>query len=91
MCRAAPRSCWSSKSKLVKVYESESDDEGGDSVTPMRRVVVVQEYAVDAPLLRELREHERQAAEELGEWREKGEVGERLVREYVGGWGKNDV
>lgn len=32
---------------------------------------VVEEYEVDAALLRELRDHERQAAQELGQWVEK--------------------
>jgi len=35
---------------------------------------VVEEYAVDTGLLRELREHEKQAAIELGEWTEKQDV-----------------
>ena len=34
---------------------------------------IVEEYAVDTGLLRELREHERQAAQELGQWTEKHE------------------
>jgi putative insertion element HTH domain-containing protein len=34
---------------------------------------VVEEYAVDTGLLREMREHEKQAAIELGEWTEKRE------------------
>lgn len=34
---------------------------------------VVEEYAVDTGLLREMREHEKQAAVELGEWTEKRE------------------
>jgi hypothetical protein len=33
----------------------------------------VEEYAVDTGLLRELREHEKQAAQELGQWTEKRE------------------
>jgi hypothetical protein len=32
---------------------------------------VVEEYAIDTTLLRELREHERQAAQELGQWVER--------------------
>ena len=32
---------------------------------------VVWDYQVDAPLLKELRAHERQAAQELGQWNEK--------------------
>ena len=35
---------------------------------------VVEEYAVDTGLLKELREHEKQAAQELGQWVEKKEV-----------------
>jgi hypothetical protein len=44
----------------------------------------VEEYEVDAGLLRELREHEKQAAQELGQWAVKitgsGENGEVLVK-----------
>ena len=46
----------------------------------------VEEYAVDDGLLREMREHERQAAQELGQWLERSEVrmddraGERLAQ-----------
>lgn len=35
---------------------------------------IIEEYAVDTGLLRELREHEKQAAQELGQWTEKKEV-----------------
>jgi hypothetical protein len=34
---------------------------------------VIEEYAVDTGLLKELREHEKQAAQELGEWAERHE------------------
>lgn len=34
----------------------------------------VEEYAVDTGLLKEMRDHERQAAQELGEWTEKRDV-----------------
>jgi AcrR family transcriptional regulator len=34
---------------------------------------LVEEYAVDTGLLRELREHEKQAAQELGQWTEKSQ------------------
>jgi hypothetical protein len=34
-------------------------------------VVTVEEYQVDTGLLKELREHEKQAAQELGQWSEK--------------------
>lgn len=70
--------------KLLRMYESAGDDEFGDALKPLRQVVVMQQYVVDTGLLRELRQHERQAAEELGEWREKPEEGEKLVRVYVG-------
>jgi hypothetical protein len=36
--------------------------------------VKVEEYAVDTGLLRELRAHERQAAQELGQWMEKSDT-----------------
>lgn len=43
----------------------------------------VEEYAVDTPLLREMREHEKQAAIETGQWEEKSQVsGSVLIREY---------
>lgn len=35
---------------------------------------VIDEYVLDAALLRELRDHEKQAAEELGQWLERREV-----------------
>jgi hypothetical protein len=35
---------------------------------------VVEEYQVDTRLLKELREHEKQAAQELGQWSEKAKV-----------------
>jgi len=34
---------------------------------------VLEEFAVDGTLLKEMREHERQAAQELGEWTERRE------------------
>jgi hypothetical protein len=79
--------------KLVKVYGSATEvdelegGEGpeGDVLTSMKREVEVAEYAVDTGLLRELREHEKQAAQELGQWTEKREhSGELLLRQYVG-------
>lgn len=39
-----------------------------------REAQVVEEFSVDTGLLRELREHEKQAAIELGQWQEKREV-----------------
>src|ERR1044072_791547 len=35
---------------------------------------VVEEYAVDTGLLKEMREHEKQAAQELGQWTEKSDI-----------------
>ena len=58
---------------------------GEGALSSGSRVVEVAEYAVDVALLREIREHEKQAAIELGQWTEKQEhTGEVLVREYVG-------
>lgn len=49
------------------------------------RAVPVAEYVVDVGLLRELREHERQAAMELGQWGQGGRADPVVVvREYVG-------
>ncbi len=77
--------------KLVKVYLVMPEPEGGEATPEAeelasgRRAVQVAEYAVDVGLLKELREHEKQAAIELGQWEEKHEhSGEVLVREYVG-------
>jgi hypothetical protein len=36
--------------------------------------VIVEEYQVDTGLLKELREHEKQAAQELGQWSDKAKV-----------------
>ncbi|MCL4370553.1 MAG: hypothetical protein M1380_06565 [Chloroflexi bacterium] len=42
-------------------------------------------YVVDVRLLKELREHEKQAARELGQWKEEsGTESNVLIREYVG-------
>ena len=38
------------------------------------RQVVTEEYAVDTGLLKELREHEKQAAQEIGQWLDKSEI-----------------
>lgn len=38
---------------------------------PSKKSRMVEEYAVDTGLLKELREHEKQAAQELGQWVEK--------------------
>lgn len=58
--------------KTVKhTYDADPDDE--DSRPIVQRVEVWEEE-VDTGLLRELREHEKQIAQELGEWSEKAEV-----------------
>ena len=45
----------------------------------------IAEYAVDVGLLKELREHEKQAAQELGQWDgDRQDEAALLVREYVG-------
>lgn len=46
------------------------------------------EYEVDTGLLKELREHEKQAAQELGQWVEKTEEAgqQKIVIEYVNDW-----
>lgn len=49
---------------------------GGESAT------VVDLYEVDTGLLRELREHEKQAAQELGQWTERHEV-EQTTKAYI--------
>lgn len=49
---------------------------GGENAT------MVDLYEVDTGLLKELREHEKQAAQELGQWTEKHEV-EQTVKAYV--------
>ena len=49
---------------------------GGENAT------VVDLYEVDTGLLRELREHEKQAAQELGQWTEKHEV-EQTTKAYI--------
>ena len=42
-------------------------------------------YVVDVRLLRELRDHEKQAAQELGQWKEEPQTESTvLIREYVG-------
>jgi cytochrome P450 len=43
---------------------------------------LIDEYVVDAALLRELREHEKQAAQELGQWVETRTV-EQVTKAYV--------
>lgn len=76
------------QAKLVKVYKSDGDpddDDDGETLYSAKRDVIVYEYAVDTALLKEMREHKKQAAQDLGQWTEKQEhSGELLVRQYVG-------
>lgn len=63
------------QAKLVKVYGtlSEPATDSQEELVSIRREVLVYDYAVDTGLLKELREHEKQAAIELGQWTEKRE------------------
>lgn len=61
------------KPVLVRVYEA--DEAMGDVLIPVKQSRIAYEYAVDTGTLRELRETMKQAAQELGEWSEKHEVG----------------
>jgi len=77
--------------KLVKVYSTTTNPDDvdepdeADVLISAKLSQEVAEYAVDTGLLKELREHERQAAQELGQWTEKSEhSGELLIREYIG-------
>jgi hypothetical protein len=47
---------------------------------------IIDEYAVDTGLLRELRAHEEQAAKELGQWTEKKDLtsGGEVIKAYIG-------
>jgi hypothetical protein len=69
---------------LVKTVRTVRVEDGGGTGRGKKRVDLA-EYAVDGVLLRELREHEKQVAMELGQWAERQEhTGEVIVREYVG-------
>lgn len=79
------------QAKLVKVYKSDErppvdgDDDDGETLYSAKRDVIVYEYAVDTALLKEMREHKKQVAQDTGQWTEKQEhSGEILVRQYVG-------
>jgi transposase-like protein len=75
--------------RLRRIIEARADDPkmaeaaGGNtgllahtvkSVGSGDNAMIVDHYEVDAALLKELREHEKQAAQELGQWTEKREV-----------------
>jgi hypothetical protein len=52
--------------------------------------VTVEEYQVDTGLLKELREHEKQAAQELGQWSEKARVEQGPIEVQVV-WSQEDA
>lgn len=54
--------------RTIKRVTVEDDDEGTKTSRD------VEEFAVDTGVLRELREHEKQAAQELGQWAERHEL-----------------
>ncbi len=84
--------------KIVKVYSvtppgrrgstSAADEDDEEMLTPTGGVQVVYEYRVDTATLAEMRNTEKQAAQELGEWSEKKELtganGEPLIKAYLG-------
>lgn len=50
-----------------------------------RNAITIDEYALDTSLLKEMREHEKQVAQDLQQWNDKGSgLEEKLTREYVG-------
>ena len=68
--------------KIVKVYNAEStrrrgpssvaeEDDDDERLTPTGGVQIVYEYRVDTGTLAEMRQIEKQAAQEVGEWIEK--------------------
>jgi AcrR family transcriptional regulator len=62
--------------RTIKKVVLEDDTTPADEENRPRgpRAVEVAEYAVDTGLLKELRDHEKQAAQELGQWLEKQQV-----------------
>jgi hypothetical protein len=52
--------------------------------------MTVEEYQVDTRLLKELREHKKQAAQELGQWSEKARV-EQGPMEVKVVWSQQDA
>lgn len=67
---------------LVRQYKS---IRSGTSKLGDPEYETVEDWALDATLLKELREHEKQAAQEVGQWDEKQEPGgEGIQRVYVG-------
>ncbi len=68
---------------LVKVYEC--GDEDSDTLTPTKQSQIAYEYAFDASLMKEMRDTEKQAAIEMGQWEEKTSLaGEVTMRRIIG-------
>lgn len=73
---------WARMKQVIEQRALEMDGEcaGGDTGLLVRQVklgpdgTAEREYAVDTGLLREMRAHEQQAAQELGQWAEKREI-----------------
>ena len=60
------------KPMLVKVYDAGGEE--SDTLHPTKESEMSYEYAVDTGLLKEMRETEKQAAQEMGQWSEKREL-----------------
>ena len=58
--------------KVVKVIDQRPFEEQEEG--PMPRMQLVEEFSVDTGLLAEIRNHERQAAQELGQWTERKDI-----------------
>ena len=59
---------------LVKLYEPGLVGADGAELEPTKTTLLVEVASLDVGLLKELREHEKQAAQELGQWTEKREL-----------------
>lgn len=78
--------------KFVTVYEAKRPERGGDdgepAIVPAKYKEPTEVFTVDTGLLRELREVAKQAAQDLGQWTEKREIGgadgEPALKVYVG-------
>lgn len=92
---AALNDRWARMKRIIEAREQCTPVEvGGDSGLLVHQVKmigkgddaeIIDEYAVDTGLLKEMREHEKQAAQELGQWTEKSEIkGDVIVRQYIG-------
>jgi hypothetical protein len=82
---AALQDRWDGMKTVIQERGAEMDGEtpGGGTGLLVRQIKAIgsgesareaQEYAVDTGLLKELREHEKQAAQELGQWTDRQDV-----------------